>query len=158
MALRNFQLPQTNTLHDGHAARTYMNQIAREKPQPFTTQIETGVPGVPIVCFRSAYGDSFVFRRYPTITIGRRDIPHQIFPTMNLADYGGLHTGVSRKHAKIIYFRDNFHVMDLDSSNGTKVNGRHIAPQQMTPIYENDEITFGNFVMYLVWISQDQEN
>jgi pSer/pThr/pTyr-binding forkhead associated (FHA) protein len=36
-------------------------------------------------------------------------------------------TSVSRKHARITYYNEEYHVEDLDSTNGVYVNGIKVA-------------------------------
>ena len=47
---------------------------------------------------------------------------------------------VSRHHARLELDRDGLRIIDLNSTNGTRVNGRSIRSQQVEP---NDEVTFG---------------
>jgi pSer/pThr/pTyr-binding forkhead associated (FHA) protein len=132
--------------------RAKLDKIIQSDPRPFTDTIESDVDGVPIVCFRSVYGDNFLFNREPIITVGRSDYPRSIHPSFDLGDRG-IALGVSRRHAKIAFIEGKFYVMDLDSTNGTQINDKLIVPHQMMPIYENDKITFGMFIVHVVWIS-----
>ena len=52
---------------------------------------------------------------------------------------------VSRRHAEIRPAGDGFVVVDLASTNGTKVNGARIAEH---PLHDGDEVTFGNTVFF----------
>lgn len=52
---------------------------------------------------------------------------------------------VSRRHAEIRPQGDGFVVVDLASTNGTKVNGARIAEH---PLRDGDEVIFGNTVVY----------
>ncbi len=47
---------------------------------------------------------------------------------------------VSRQHSRVAHEKDGFVVYDLNSSNGTRVNGTAVRRQQIKP---NDEIAFG---------------
>ncbi|MEO1174725.1 MAG: FHA domain-containing protein, partial [Myxococcota bacterium] len=48
---------------------------------------------------------------------------------------------VSRQHARIERRPDGFYVVDLESGNGTFVNGQRVAEER---IFSGDEVTFGN--------------
>lgn len=48
---------------------------------------------------------------------------------------------VSRQHGRIEKRSDGFYVVDLDSGNGTFINGQRVSEER---IYSGDEITFGN--------------
>lgn len=51
--------------------------------------------------------------------------------------------GVSRMHAKIIKEDNRFFVKDLNSTNGTLVNGNVLACYQVMPLEKNDTLTLG---------------
>src|SRR6187401_3832405 len=52
---------------------------------------------------------------------------------------------VSKRHARLIYRDGRFIVTDLNSTNGTYVNGRKIT--QATIVREGDRIYIGDFVL-----------
>jgi hypothetical protein len=52
---------------------------------------------------------------------------------------------VSRHHAEVRPSGEGFVVVDLGSTNGTKVNGTRVAEQAL---HDGDEVTFGNTVMH----------
>jgi len=52
---------------------------------------------------------------------------------------------VSRHHAEVRPSGEGFVVVDLGSTNGTKVNGARVAEQQL---HDGDEVAFGNTVMH----------
>ena len=54
---------------------------------------------------------------------------------------------VSRHHSRIELQSDGMRIIDLNSTNGTRVNGRNIRSQS---IKSGDEITFGNLIAKLV--------
>lgn len=56
----------------------------------------------------------------------------------------GYRRGVSRRHAELGRNRDNYLVLiDLDSSNGTFLNGAKLAPRSRHIVTDGDEITLG---------------
>ena len=57
---------------------------------------------------------------------------------------------VSRHHVKIIKKKDRYHLKDLESFNGTQVNGKFIQNVRLKP---NDEISVGRFK--LVFLTDD---
>jgi hypothetical protein len=54
---------------------------------------------------------------------------------------------VSRRHAQIIRARNGYFIVDLDSSNGTYVNGRLLPPQRPRLLRNGDQITIGEVVI-----------
>jgi hypothetical protein len=54
---------------------------------------------------------------------------------------------VSRRHAHIIKAQNGYFCVDLDSSNGTLVNGRLLAPNRPRLLHNGDKITIGQVVI-----------
>jgi pSer/pThr/pTyr-binding forkhead associated (FHA) protein len=77
------------------------------------------------------------------ILVGRLDAAHGIFPELDMTADSGLEQGVSRRHARI-YTRDGVcFVEDLDSTNGTFLNGERITPYLPYAFHDGDVVTFG---------------
>jgi len=57
---------------------------------------------------------------------------------------------ISRQHANIINVNGTFHIEDLASLNGTKVNDTALTPNTLVPIYSGNEIWFGLSAYYFV--------
>ncbi len=56
--------------------------------------------------------------------------------------------GVSRLHAEIrLDERGDVHVLDLDSTNGTFVNGRRLKPSSPEPLNDGDRINIGGAIL-----------
>ena len=51
---------------------------------------------------------------------------------------------VSRRHARVSVEAGSVFVEDLDSTNGTTVNGARIEPRHRTPVAVGDVLGFGN--------------
>lgn len=79
-------------------------------------------------------GDRVPLGEY-TVSVGRASDC-----TIVLAD-----PNVSRRHAEIRPSGDGFVVVDLGSTNGTKVNDARVGEQQLN---DGDEVRFGNTVMH----------
>ena len=56
---------------------------------------------------------------------------------------------VSRQHAKLILNYDHALIEDLDSSNGTRVNGQPIAKDERTRLWPNQKIQIGTATIEL---------
>lgn len=77
------------------------------------------------------------------LLVGRLDAAHGIFPELDMTADSGLEQGVSRRHARI-YTRDSVcFVEDLDSTNGTFLNGERITPYLPYAFHDGDTVTFG---------------
>lgn len=79
--------------------------------------------------------------------IGRKDNQRGIYPDVDLGLDGGYDAGVSRRHAILTPASTGFLLEDLNSANGTFVNGRRLAPQAPTPVAHGDEIKFGTLIL-----------
>jgi len=54
---------------------------------------------------------------------------------------------VSRNHARITAYRNRYHVIDLDSANGTYLNGRRLGPHRAELLRPGDRIRMGRIEM-----------
>ncbi|MGQ9462966.1 MAG: double zinc ribbon domain-containing protein [Candidatus Fervidibacter sp.] len=77
------------------------------------------------------------------VLIGRADPVSRVFPDVDLTPHGGYEAGVSRKHCRILKQGDQFLVEDLQSTNGTKLNGQFIPPNQPHPLKDGDMLELG---------------
>lgn len=77
------------------------------------------------------------------ILVGRLDAAHGIFPELDMSTEGGLEQGVSRRHARIYTREGVCFVEDLDSTNGTFLNGERVTPYLPYVFRDGDELTFG---------------
>lgn len=75
--------------------------------------------------------------------VGREDPVSQIYPEVDLTSFGGEAGGVSRQHARIVFDGVNWTVIDLDSTNHTRVNGQKIDPNMPVIIHEGTKVQFG---------------
>lgn len=76
------------------------------------------------------------------IIVGRADQLSPFVPDLDLNVYNGEMYGVSRRHAELTITDNALCITDMDSTNGTKVNGRMLKPGRATPVTENDDIEF----------------
>ena len=50
---------------------------------------------------------------------------------------------VSGSHARIVFEGSSFTLVDVGSTNGTRLNGRKLSPHAPQPLGDGDEIVFG---------------
>ncbi len=74
--------------------------------------------------------------------IGRTEPPFDSYASDIVAD-------LSRRHARIFFERGGIYIADLDSKNGTTVNGVNVQ-QKITRLHDGDEICFGGSLSYRV--------
>jgi predicted amidophosphoribosyltransferase len=120
-------------------------------PQPSSSQQKSGF-GTPIIKpGRLVIPDTNVTlplsARKAEIIVGREDPIGNIFPDIDLTNFGGDECGVSRQHARITLQGNQYYITDLQSTNFTYVNEQRLQPNLATPLHDGDEIRFGNLTM-----------
>ena len=81
------------------------------------------------------------------LLIGRKDNGRGIFPDVDLGLDGGYDAGVSRRHAILAYNNGVYSVEDLNSANGTFINGQRLTAQQAMRLKPGDELKCGTLLM-----------
>lgn len=76
-------------------------------------------------------------------TIGRVAEGQAVMPDIDLAPYQAYAHGVSRLHAVITRGVDDVYLMDLDSVNGTFVNGNRLEPNEEWTLSNGDVVALG---------------
>ena len=85
------------------------------------------------------------------IRIGRRDSRRSVSPELDLNEDNGAEAGVSRLHAQIVTTAQGIAIMDLDSVNGTQVNGYRIPPNLPFALNSGDELKFGGLLVHVIF-------
>jgi FHA domain len=78
------------------------------------------------------------------LIIGRLDVEGGEKVDVDLTPYGGRERGVSRRHVVLYRTRYTVSLADLNSSNGTYLNGVQLVPHQPRLLREGDEVRLGN--------------
>lgn len=73
---------------------------------------------------------------------------------LELSHYGGEGSGVSRIHAAIHDQDGMVYITDLNSTNGTRINGLPLVPDQAYRLREGDELQFGSLTTILTLLSR----
>jgi hypothetical protein len=81
--------------------------------------------------------------------IGRRDASSGVNPDLDLTPHGALEKGVSRTHAALRRGEEVLSIVDLDSSNGTFLNGQRLAAFQPRLLRDGDEIRLARLTMHI---------
>ena len=76
-------------------------------------------------------------------TVGRSDPVSSYTPEVDLAQHGALDHGVGRRHARLFIQHGQVLIEDLDSTNGSLVNGQRLAPRQPLALHNGDQIQLG---------------
>lgn len=95
-------------------------------------------------------GDMVSLAGRDNYTLGRSAGGQAIVPDVDLDTYGAQDQGISRLHAEIQLDESGVHVVDLDSVNGTLINGRRIEPQQPHELRNKDIIQLGQMQLQVI--------
>ena len=105
---------------------------------------EKQVPGYPVICLDIGPGKREIRVQLDRpVHIGRLDATNNVFPEIDLSNESDQTSAVSRRHARL-FMRDNIvMVEDLDSLNGTFINGERLPPFLPVNIADGDRIRLG---------------
>lgn len=76
--------------------------------------------------------------------IGRSDARSTFVPDVDLVIYSALERGVSRRHATFVRNEGILHVIDLNSVNGTFINGNRLQADVPYPLHNGDLLKLGD--------------
>ncbi|MBK8033865.1 MAG: FHA domain-containing protein [Anaerolineae bacterium] len=79
--------------------------------------------------------------------IGRSDEASSYVPDIDLVQYDAREKGVSRRHSALVRFQGATCVIDLNSVNGTFVDGKRLAPDSPHPIGRSCNVTLGTLTL-----------
>jgi len=88
----------------------------------------------------------------PEFILGREG-HEQVVPDLNLNPYGAREKGVSRVHAALRRDRSQLLLIDLGSTNGTRLNGKPLAAHQPARVENGDEIRLGKLILTINFVS-----
>lgn len=100
-----------------------------------------------VIYFVLPDGSEFPVDTTHDVVIGRQPREDDPPVTVDLESYDGHDLGVSRHHAMLKHFKDNLVLVDLDSINGTFVNGHRAMPTKLYNITDGDTITIGRLTL-----------
>jgi pSer/pThr/pTyr-binding forkhead associated (FHA) protein len=81
--------------------------------------------------------------------MGRADVNATKQPDVDLTNFGAVDKGISRCHAAFQRKDTILALIDLNSTNGTFVNGNRLTPNQAHIIRDGDEVRFGKLVTHI---------
>jgi pSer/pThr/pTyr-binding forkhead associated (FHA) protein len=79
------------------------------------------------------------------LVVGRGGAGDGETPDIDFAPFNAGAQGMSRYHAAFTYQDEALYIEDLNSTNGTRINGYTIPPERSIRIRNGDEIEFGSF-------------
>jgi pSer/pThr/pTyr-binding forkhead associated (FHA) protein len=96
----------------------------------------------------------FQVREGESIILGRADTDSEPLCDVNLTILDALKQGVSRQHLKIVHDVYSWVIVDLNSTNGTRLNSVPIVSNHNYPIQSGDKVCLGNLTLRLFFVSK----
>lgn len=84
------------------------------------------------------------------IIIGRNTSSQSV--DVDLTPFEAAENGVSRQHLKIEVFGERLMVKDLNSVNGSRLNGATMTPQHVYQLQQGDELKIGRIKMRVYFV------
>lgn len=78
------------------------------------------------------------------LMVGRADLEDGYLPGLDLTSYDARDAGVSRRHATLFATDGQVYLRDLNSTNGTRINGIRLEPDHPCKVQAGDRIEFGH--------------
>ncbi len=129
----------------GETATTDGASTVAMPPQAIANTAQVGGSATPQLApyIALSNGVEFPFGDKSEILVGREDPVSDIFPDIDLTNFGGEEGGVSRRHARILRDGDTYLLEDLNSTNYTKLNGVKLIPKIPQAMRDGDHVSFG---------------
>ncbi len=83
------------------------------------------------------------------VVLGRVTEQAEDITYLNLTPYGADDLGVSRRHARLLRDQKAVYLTDLNSTNGTRLNGEVLPSSVEKRLHDGDEITLGKLKLYV---------
>ena len=83
------------------------------------------------------------------LVLGRSELGGDFTPDLDLAPFDAQNSGVSRRHAALVQYNERLHLLDLESANGTFVNGRRVPPNTPMRLKDNDVVRLGSLTLLI---------
>lgn len=89
------------------------------------------------------------------MVVGRSGDEKQPPVEIDVSQFGGYPAGVSRRHAIITYEDGDLYIEDLQSTNGTRINGFQLQPARRYRLKDGDEVEFARLATQIHFIKPD---
>ena len=124
-----------------------MEQAATSQPAPVRPTPRPPSPGQIALAVDGAEASIILADKFEYV-LGRES-QGQVTPEVDLNPFGGREKGVSRRHAMLRVDGRQLLLMDLNSANGTKLNGESLRAQEPVRLLDGDEIRMGKLVVHI---------
>ncbi len=140
-------LGQPSPLATGAFAETSRMREAARGPSAVLEQLRSGQIGLLL----EGAPRAIILEGQPEYVLGREG-SEQVQVDVNLSPYGAREKGVSRAHAALRRERSQVLLIDLGSTNGTRLNGKLLAAHQPVRVENGDEIRLGRLMLTISFV------
>ena len=88
----------------------------------------------------------------PIMVVGRKRSMRDYDVSIDLTDFHGAEYGVSRYHVMLLALDNHIIIKDIDSLNGTKINGKQLEALKEYVIDDEDILEFGELSLKLTFL------
>jgi pSer/pThr/pTyr-binding forkhead associated (FHA) protein len=138
---------QNNIMATAAFPETSRIRVAAQAPSPAVDRLLSGQIGLLI----DGAAQAVILEGRPEYVLGREG-HEQVVPDLNLNPYGAREKGVSRVHAALRRDQSQVLLIDLGSTNGTRLNGKPLAAHQPTRVENGDEIRLGKLMLTINFV------
>lgn len=128
-------------------------RLSQEEKTEFKGRVTWGTArfdaGSSIVIRIRDYADPISLQPKDELLFGRSDNQPGFALDLDMTPFGGAENGVSRRHAAIRRGDNTLTLVDLESTNGTHLNGQRLTPHQPRVLRDGDEIRMGRLVFHI---------
>lgn len=93
---------------------------------------------------------TFEVSTHQSIVIGRSSSNGSV--EVDLSPYNAVDLGISRRHVQFDAIGDRLMIKDLESVNGSSLNGKPLTPNHYYPVTHGDELKIGRLKMRIFFI------
>jgi response regulator RpfG family c-di-GMP phosphodiesterase len=104
-----------------------------------------------MVVFAAGSKEPMVLTINQPLTLGR-SVSQDLQSHVDLTRNNAVDNGVSRVHARLFFEMGKFYVEDMNSVNGTYVNGEPLQPGDKTHLNSADELRLGRLRLYVYFL------
>ncbi len=132
-------------LYDSLLEKVATRQLTDRETAELADPHDRSLTGRPILLYISHEELPISLERRADLVLGRDE--GNVMADIDLTPYGAPDKGVSRHHARLNGVGQPPTLMDLDSYNGTFINGERLTPGRSYTLKSSDEIRLGRLTL-----------
>lgn len=123
--------------------------VSQPGPSGFPAPVQSAVSTIsPLTLIAQDDGREFMVNPGNTTTLlGRSDHKARLVVDIDFTGPDGAEYGISRRHARMHFLNGHYMLEDLESLNGTYLNGRKLRPYLPEVLHNSDEVRLANLVL-----------